>query len=96
MGNTQNARTRYPLSALLAVGGAGLLFFFNMTAGFLLMALVPPLIPVYLSVLLGCCCLLGQALTYAQRVSIRGAAGMLRAGQHEGKVARRPLSARAA
>ena len=34
-------RTRYPLQALLAVGGAALLFTFDLVVGFVFMALVP-------------------------------------------------------
>jgi hypothetical protein len=89
-------RVRYPLRAVLAVGAAGLLFLFDMTFGFVFMALVPPLIPVYACVLFGAGCLVQSALEYAQRVSVREPAAMLRPGQHEGKVGRRALAARAA
>src|SRR6187551_1672297 len=93
---TRTIRTRYPLHAILAVGGASLLFLFDMVAGFLFMALVPPLIPIYVCVLFGAGCLVGNALEYATRVSIRAPAGMLAPGKHEEKVADRAFTARAA
>ena len=93
MESAQRVRVRYPLQAIAAVAAAGLLFLFDMTVGFLFMALVPPLIPVYVGVLFGAGCLVGSALRYAQRVSLREPASMLRAGQHEAKVARHALAA---
>lgn len=95
MESMPKVRVRYPLKALVAVGAAGLLFLFDMTFGFVFMALVPPLIPVYVCVLFGACCLMQSALSYAQRVSVREPAAMLRLGQHEGKVGRRAVAARA-
>jgi hypothetical protein len=89
-------RTRYPLHALAALAGAGLLFLFNLVFGFIFMALIPPLIPVYVAILFGGASLLGNALKYAERVSIRSPVGMLQAGKHEEKVGRRAYAARAA
>lgn len=89
-------RTRYPLPALLAVAGAVLLFAFDLVVGFIFMALVPPFIPVYICVLFSGACLLGNALKYATRVSIRVPAAMLGAGKYEEKVAERSFAARAA
>jgi len=88
-------RIRYPLHAILAVAGAGLLFLFNMTVGFLFMALVPPLIPVFVCILFAGGCLVGDALEYARRVSLPAPAAMLR-GRHEDEVGERPITARAA
>ena len=96
MDSVAQERVRYPLKAVAAVAAAGLLFLFDMTFGVLFMALVPPLIPVYVCVLFGAGCVVQGALAYAQRVSVREPAAMLRLGQHEGKVGRRALAARAA
>jgi hypothetical protein len=87
---------RYPVKAFFPVAGAGLLFAVDVVAGFLFMALVPPLIPVFVSILLGNVCLMRTALEYALRVSSPLQAAMLPVGQHEQGVARRPLAARAA
>jgi hypothetical protein len=89
-------RVSYPIHAILAVAGAGLLFTFNLVVGFLFMALVPPFIPVYICVLFAGACLLGNSLQYATRVSIRVPAAMLQLGKHEEKVADRAATARAA
>ena len=93
---SQVTRTRYPLPALLAVAGAALLFAFDLVVGFVFMALVPPFIPVYICVLFGGACLLGNSLKYAARVSIREPAAMLRPGKYEEKVGERSFAARAA
>jgi hypothetical protein len=96
---TQHARSirgRYPAAAVLAVVGAGVAFLFNMVFGFLFMALVPPMIPLYVCILFSGACLLGSALSYAQRVSIRAPAGMLQAGSYEEKDEGRAFSSRAA
>ncbi|HYQ16071.1 MAG TPA: hypothetical protein VEQ58_09940 [Polyangiaceae bacterium] len=93
---THRFRTRYPARAILAVVATGLLLSFNVVVGFLFMALVPPLIPVYVSILFGGASLVEGALRYAERVSIRQPVTMLRAGKHEEKVAERGLAARAA
>jgi hypothetical protein len=90
--STHGTRTRYPLHALALVAGAGLLFLFNMLVGFLFMALVPPLIPVFVCVLFAGGCLLGNALKYATRVSVRQPTAMLQAGRHEAEVGRRAHS----
>lgn len=82
-------KTRYPLHAVFLIGGAGLLFLFNLVVGFLFMALVPPLIPVYVCVLFAGGCLLGNALQYASRVSVREPTAMLRAEQHEAQDGKR-------
>jgi hypothetical protein len=82
------SRIHYPLHAVVLVAGAGLLFTFNLVVGFLFMALVPPLIPVYVCVLFAGGCLVGNALRYATRVSVREPAAMLRAARHEAKVGR--------
>ena len=92
----QTIRTRYPFRAILAVGGASLLFLFDMMVGFLFMALVPPLIPVYVCVLFAGGCLVGNALKYATRVSIREPAAMLRPGKYEQKVEGSAFTTRAA
>jgi hypothetical protein len=88
-------RTRYPFTALVAVAAAGLLFLFDLTVGFLFMALVPPLIPVFVCVLFAAGCLVGNALTYARRVSIREPAAMLPA-PHAQEVEKRAPFASAA
>lgn len=89
-------RTHYPVQAIALVGASGLLLAFNVIVGFLFMALVPPLIPVYVSVLLAGTSLVEGALRYARRVSIRQPAVMLRSGQHEERFAERAQAARAA
>jgi hypothetical protein len=94
--SAQNMRIRYPATAVAAVSAAGLLFLFNMTVGFLFMALVPPFIAVYVCILFGTGCLVQSALAYADRVSIRVPAAMLRPDRHEEEVAKRAYSARAA
>ena len=76
-------RVRYPVRAVLAVAGATLLFAFNVVLGFLFMALVPPLIPVYITVLFAGGCLVRSAVDYAVRVSVREPAGMLRLAHDE-------------
>jgi hypothetical protein len=88
-GITHGSRTRYPLHALALIAGAGLLFLFNMVVGFLFMALVPPLIPVFVCVLVAGGCLVDRALRYATRVSVREPAAMLRPGRHEAEVGKR-------
>lgn len=87
---------RYPARAVLAVAAAGLLFAFDIAASFLLIALMLPLIPVFIGIMLGNACLLATALEYAARVSSPLPAAMLPVGKHEQGVARRSLSARAA
>lgn len=89
-------RTRYPARAVLAVAATGLLLALNLVVGFLFMALVPPLIPVYVSILVGGASLVGGALRYAQRVSIRQPAVMLRSGKHGQRFAEPAPAARAA
>ena len=87
----QRSKVRYPVHALLAVGGAGLLFAFNVVVGFLFMALVPPLIPVYVCVLFAGGCLVRSAADYAARVSVPKAATMLQP-QHGQETRQRPLA----
>jgi hypothetical protein len=94
--NIRSFRNHYPLHAVAAVSAAGLLMAFNVVVGFLFMALVPPLIPVYICVLFGGVCLVQEALRYAQRVSIQRPATMLRSGKHEEELAKRALAARTA
>ena len=87
----QRSKVRYPLLALLAVGGAGLLLAFNMVVGFLFMALVPPLIPVYVGILFAGGCLLRAAVDYAARVSVPMAVAMLQP-QHDQETRPRSLA----
>lgn len=89
------SRARYPLHAVLLVAGTGLLFLFNLAVGFLFMALVPPLIPVFVCILFAGGSLVGNALSYALRVSIREPAAMLH-GRHDQEVGSRSAAARAA
>ena len=96
IGRTQRTRVSYPIHAILAVTGAGTLFLFNLVVGFIFMALVPPFIPIYICVLFAGACLLGNALQYATRVSIRVPAAMLRLGKHEEKLAGRAAVTRSA
>lgn len=77
------------------VAGAGLLFAFDIAAGFLLIALMLPLIPVFIGIMMGSACLLATALQYAARVSRPRPAAMLPVG-HDQPPAKRPLAARAA
>jgi hypothetical protein len=79
----------------LAVAGAGVLFAFNLVVGFIFMALVPPFIPIYICVLFAGACLLGNAVRFATRVSIRVPAAMLRLGKHEENLADRAIATRA-
>ena len=88
------AKRRYPARAILAVAGAGVLSLFCLVSGFLLMALVPPLIPVFFTVLMGNACLLGRALEYATKVAEPRVTGMLPA-RHGSEVPPSSLSARA-
>ena|SRR5215207_10292013 len=76
-------KVRYPAHAVLAVAGATLLFAFNVVAGFLFMALVPPMIPIYITVLFAGGCLVRSAVDYAVRVSVREPAAMLRLAHDE-------------
>lgn len=85
------SRARYPLHAVLMVCGSALLLVFNLLAGFLFMALVPPLIPVYISILVAGACLVRSALSYAARVSVPRAAAMLPA-RHEQEARPKPLA----
>ena len=95
MAHSANAfRTHYPARAVLLVLGTVLLLAFNVVVGFLFMALVPPLIPVYASVLFGGASLVEGALRYAQRVSIRQPAVMLPSSKHEEGFAERAPTAR--
>jgi hypothetical protein len=77
----------------MAVGGAALLFGFGVVTGFLFIALMLPLIPVFIGIVMGNVCLLATALQYAARVSVPASAGML-AGKHEQGAAQRPSAAR--
>jgi len=96
VGPVPATRVSYPIRAVLAVGGAAALFLFDLVVGFIFMALVPPFIPVYIVVLFSGACLMGNALKYATRVSIREPAAMLRPGKYEERVAERSFTTRAA
>jgi hypothetical protein len=87
----QRSKVRYPVHALLAVGGAGLLVAFNMVVGFVFMALVPPFIPVYVGILFAGACLVRSAVDYAVRVSVPKAVAMLRP-QHDKEARPRSLA----
>jgi hypothetical protein len=87
----QRSKVRYPARALLALGGAGLLLAFNVVFGFLFMALVPPFIPVYISVVFAGACLVRSALDYAVRVSVPRAVAMLQP-QHDQQTRQRSLA----
>ena len=87
-------KRRYPARAILAVASASVLFAFCVITGFLFMALLPPLIPVFISVLMGNACLLGRVLEYASRVSEPMPTGMLPT-KHGSKVASSSPTARA-
>jgi hypothetical protein len=67
----------YPARAILAVAGAALLFSCSVVTGFLFMALAPPLIPVFVTILMGNTCLLTTALQFAAKVSVPKPTGML-------------------
>lgn len=82
MADIVRTKVRYPVHAVLLVAAAGLLLALNMLVGFLFMALVPPLIPVYATILFAGGCLVRTAMDYAVRVSRRGPAAMLQAGKH--------------
>jgi hypothetical protein len=92
----EGTRVSYPFHAILAVAAAAALFLFNLVVGFIFMALVPPFIPIYICVLFAGACLLGNAVQYATRVSIRVPAAMLPLGKHEQEVADRAVASRAA
>ena len=96
VGRAERTRVSYPIPAILAVAAAGVLFLFNLVVGFIFMALVPPFIPIYICVLFAGACLLGNALQFAARVSIRVPAAMLELGKHGKKVADRAGAARTA
>ena len=85
---------RYPFRAVLAVGGAALLFAFGVVTGFLFIALMLPLIPVFIGVVMGNVCLLATALQYAAGVSVPASAGMLGTGKYEQGAAQRPFASR--
>jgi hypothetical protein len=85
------SKVRYPVHALLAVGGAGLLLAFNVVVGFAFMALVPPFIPVYVSIVFAGGCLVRSAVDYAARVSVPRAATMLQS-QHDQETRQRSLA----
>ncbi len=92
MASNHGARVRYPAHAVLAVAAASLLFAFNVVVGFLFMALVPPFIPIYVSVLFAGGCLIRSAVDYAVRVSVREPAAMLRPG-HDQEARQRHVAA---
>jgi hypothetical protein len=87
-------KRRYPIRAILAVTGASLLLVFNMITGFMFMALVLPMIPVFITILMGNTCLLISALDYAGRVSVPSPTAMLPAGKHGSQAQAGPLTAR--
>jgi hypothetical protein len=88
------SKRRYPARAVLAVTAAGLLLAVDVVAGFLCIALMLPLIPLFLSVIIGNACLLGAALDYAAGLSIPLTPAMLPGARHEQSVDPRPLTAR--
>jgi hypothetical protein len=90
--HAKGTRVSYPIHAILAVAGAGVLFLFNLVVGFIFMALVPPFIPIYICVLFAGACLLGNAVQHAERVSIRVPAAMLQLGKDEEDLADRVAS----
>lgn len=92
----QSTRVRYPARAILAVLGASVAFLFNLIVGFLFMALVPPMIPIYVCVLFSGACLLGNAVAYAQRASVRTSVAMLEVASHEESISKRAWSSPAA
>jgi hypothetical protein len=94
--SSEGFRTHYPARAVVAVMAASLALAFNLVVGFLFMALVPPLIPVYVCILFGGTSLVEGALRYARRVSIRQPAVMLRSGKHEERFAKSAQAARPA
>jgi hypothetical protein len=77
------------------VAASGLLFSFNLAVGFLFMALIPPLIPVFVCILFAGGSLVGNAVNYARRLSVREPAAML-PGRHDQEVGSRTVAARAA
>lgn len=85
-------RVRYPAHAVLGVAAAVLLFAVDLVVGFLFMALVPPMIPVYITVLFACGCLVRSAVDYAVRVSVPEAAAMLQP-RHDQETGPRAASA---
>jgi hypothetical protein len=87
---------QYPARAILAVAAAGLLFAFDVASGFLFIALMLPMIPVFIGIVLGGACLLGSALEYAAKVSIPAPTAMLPASKHEPRATQRSFAARAA
>jgi hypothetical protein len=58
-------RYRYPLRAVLVVGAAGLLFAVELAVGALWLMPLVPLVPVFITFMLGNGCLLASAVQYA-------------------------------
>jgi hypothetical protein len=85
------SRVRYPAHAVVGVAAAVLLFACNVVVGFLFMALVPPLIPIYITVLFAGGSLVRSAVDHAVRVSVHEPAGMLPAG-HDQEARQRSVS----
>jgi hypothetical protein len=81
-------RYRYPLHAVLPVAGASLLFAVELGLGALLLMPLVPLVPVFITFMLGNACLLASALQYAveNRVELPSAPNPARTSPHESRV----------
>jgi hypothetical protein len=79
-------RYRYPLRAVFAVGAAGLLFATELAVGALWLMPLVPLVPVFITFMLGNACLLASAVQYAveNRVELPSAPNAARTSpEHE-------------
>lgn len=82
---TTSPRYRYPLHALLPLLAAGLLFAVELGLGALLLMPLVPLVPVFITFMLGNACLLASAVEYAveNRVELPSAPTPARTSTHE-------------